>query len=301
MHQDPTGGAGESGLSTRGGRRALRSGGGAFLVHVGEDSVRVFSRDGLRFEVHPLDPETSVDQHATSEVEMGRGRSLIARPDGIALAVATHDEAVEVEEIWGEVEGPPPFVEIEVDPTSWRTDDPWLREAMAKRAAESTWGRVVAAGMFLRFGADRLSRDEVRQATEAILRGESPSVFQQALAWLESLGTEELDTIEDLASGEVLALHDWVTTFDCDFSEQALEDLRELCHRRDDVEAVRLMLKRRGRDGLDHLLADLDRDAFVVTVALPPGLLRDERLERVAVTDWQAWWVRAVLEHFEGV
>jgi hypothetical protein len=175
-------------------------------------------------------------------------------------------------------------------------EDTWLRQQILTRLATGgMWAEIVSTGMFARL--EQWSKTRVREIVAKQLSGHADPQVARPWRWVRSLPHDQLDAVEGLALAEIDLLQRtmdeslrMVEPGDSDW----LEDLREICHRRDDVECVwRLLSEVKAAHRVKSLLTNVDAtgDAFVAGIS---GLviLDDERLTRVAQGQPSAWWAR---------
>ena len=93
------------------------------------------------------------------------------------------------------------------------------------------------------------------------------------------------------ASALVLDVEDAIA--DVDARVEGWDDtVRELAHRRDDLEGVLLLLDGAGAGtAIRSSLAAVDHEGQVLRLAIEPDILdNDERLRRAGLKDPDAWW-----------
>jgi len=181
------------------------------------------------------------------------------------------------------IQEPPEFRE-------WITslDEPWLSQKIGDCLEyDDTWNTCVAVGLLARMGP--MSEFTV----DAVLRGETPN--GKSRRWAQTLDKNELDTIEDLAFSELEGLHQGLEALDSTIGykiDDWQDDWVALCHGRDDLEGIRLILSE-GRSGerFDRALKALDEDCMRVVLSLPRDDLQiDDRMSRVGTLEPTAWW-----------
>jgi hypothetical protein len=172
--------------------------------------------------------------------------------------------------------------------------DAWLEEqAVRTLETRGAWSVCVAAGLHARL-ADAAAFGDPREIVEAQLAGEAPGWLSGPRRWVRSLEPEQVSTMSRLALAEVDrlgALADHLERAD-PLADEWREDWRRLCHARDDLEGVRVLLAERGASAdLDAHVAALDRAGQSLRTAAPLARLgRDERLRRASLADPDAWW-----------
>jgi hypothetical protein len=190
-----------------------------------------------------------------------------------------------------------PLAPIESPVSVWLPliEDASARDLVGERIrTPSSWAYAVSAGIIARL-VEPDSGIAARQAVERLLRGEIDPLMAGPRLWAQALTDAERHTLRDLALAEVDAI------------DQEIRDLAEavhadapgwparwisLCHRRDDLEGVRLLLAETGAvDALEAALRDVDREGELLRLSTPSSAdLIDERARRVGLTAPLAWW-----------
>jgi hypothetical protein len=164
----------------------------------------------------------------------------------------------------------------------------WLADHLA--ALEGTGApldRVAAAGALLRFWSPAAPADDPATGPPQVVRG--------VRAWARSLEAAAWAELEAAAVDRARRLADWLARFTDRRAEgtasarEALDAARE----RDALESVAVAMRLAGRGAaLRDALATLDARARERLTALTDGLapVEDERLERVAWSEPEAWW-----------
>ena len=172
--------------------------------------------------------------------------------------------------------------------------DGWVAEQAARTLETGgAWSVCVAAGQHARL-ADAAAYGDPKDTVEAQLRGESPGWLAAPRRWARSLAEVQVSTMSRLALAEVDRLGEVADDLERSDPETDAwrEDWRRLCHARDDLEGVRVLLAERGASNdLDAHVAALDRAGRSLRMAAPLARLgRDERLRRARLADPDAWW-----------
>lgn len=172
--------------------------------------------------------------------------------------------------------------------------DPWLTRAVARRLdLGDLWNVAAAAALSGRLlPTEGPLRDRVMAALRA--GAVDPQVARPRL-WMAALSDGQVQELADLALAELHVLQEDVDTLrECEIAENKAFVLAEMCHRRDDLEAVRVLLRARMKvDTLDGGLAYLDPIAAEACDELPDLVLPfDERLARMARLGAEEWWVQ---------
>jgi hypothetical protein len=258
------------------------------LVAKGPVSVRVEpSGEAWTFQ-RPEEPNVAwVDASRSGPflVETGSGRLLcsVERGQLVLQAVTSRTDLA-------------PLADISEPADGWMraSRDGWLAGETARTLrTRGPWSVCVAAGRHARL-ADDAAYGEPGALVEAQIRGESVSGFAAPRRWVRSLAAEQVSTMGRLALAEVDRLRGIASELErADPETDAwAEDWRRLCHSRDDLEGVRVLLAERGASGdLDAQVAALDRAGRSLRMSAPLARLgRDERSRRARLADPDAWW-----------
>lgn len=217
---------------------------------------------------------------------------------GRTVLLVPGEEALEIHEVVEPVALAPlePFAAPVMD---WlqSCSDPWLAQQVRPLAeAGDTWSTSVAAGMLARLlERSGSSRDRVA----ALLAGQVDPELARPRLWARSLLPRQIETIERLALSEVDLLF-----ADLELAEQVVDESEpgwpeawvRLCHSRDDLEGIALLLREAGHSSrVDIALDNLDREGRRVHAGLHlQRLPDDERMTRAALRDPFAWWGAAL-------
>lgn len=254
--------------------------------------LRVISRSAVAFQVRPGlrgTPAEAADEAGISRVTLQQdGRFLIETTGGTPLVIGwREDEALLLCPVYA---WPMPPVE------EWNvnTEDTWMQARLGQATGGDAWSRTSLAGQLA-----RLCESEPRDVAELIARGRLQDLVSEAeLAprrWVRSLDQVSLRALEQQAVRRTEALGDDLL----DLFDTLSADLQEasatwvhLCHRRDDIESVRVLLREANTgDALDQQLAATDRTGRAIRINLDSSIsAADERLRRVALGDPAAWW-----------
>lgn len=178
--------------------------------------------------------------------------------------------------------------------------DQWLKAKVLDLAGESDpWSIVVAVSMLLRLAEEKVPR--FQNAMEA-LRLMKPTLERNAeiRRWERELTQQEREDIRDLGLATVEQLDSRFGEL-CQYVDPNSQspawksELLFVCHLRDDLEGVALMLEGTLEGNvLVQSLQDLDRRAEHFVELLVEGednpYLEDEQLRRVWLSDPDAWW-----------
>jgi hypothetical protein len=191
---------------------------------------------------------------------------------------------------------PGPLAAIEEPAEGWMRSsrDAWLNaETERTLATPGAWSVCVAAGRHARL-VDPAAYAAPKEIVEAQLRGEVLEWLAAPRRWVRSLEAEQVSTMSRLALAEVDRLREIAADLErSDPGTDAWRDgWRRLCHARDDVEGIRVLLAERGESrDLDARVAALDRAGRALRMSAPLARLgRDERLRRALLADPDAWW-----------
>lgn len=173
--------------------------------------------------------------------------------------------------------------------------DPWVVEQVGPLvSSDEAWSRVVAAGMLARLQMPA-SGAQAREWLAAFREGRVDESVAGPRTWARALGAADRAAIEAHALAECAALRLDIedAADDVHAGAEGWPDLvREVAHRRDDLEGVLVLLDAAGVDGpLRKALARLDREGQLLRLSLPADIDRDdERLRRAGLKDPDAWW-----------
>jgi hypothetical protein len=254
--------------------------------------LHVISRNAVAFQVRPGLRETqaqAADEAGISRVALQQdGRFLIETSGGTPLVVGWREDRVLLlcpVYAWSA----PPVEEWNVT-----TQDTWMQARMRQAEGNDAWVRTSLAGQLA-----RLCEPEARDVAALIASGRLQDLVDEVeLAprrWARTLDRASLLALEQQAMRRVEALGDDLAdlfdTLSADMSEASATWAR-LCHRRDDIESVRVLLREAGAgDSLEDELAAADRTGRAIRINLDGSVsAADERLRRVALGDPSAWW-----------
>jgi hypothetical protein len=177
-----------------------------------------------------------------------------------------------------------------------RTGDEWLFDLVRDRLLRAdTLDHVVAIGIMARLQRPP-SGQELKNALDAMLRGESVGPGQREQQWARQLNREELRSVERLAVAEAELLDEELESLGSSALVDEPEwqaDMLDVLHLRDDLEGVWLLLRSGGGgDVLEGLLESIDEQGRLCIKALPiwQGPESDQRLQRAAVVNPEGWW-----------
>ncbi len=175
-----------------------------------------------------------------------------------------------------------------------KTQDSWMQTRIEQAAGADIWARTSLAGQIA-----RLCEPEVRDVAGLIASGRFQDLVGEAeLAprrWARTLDLASTQALEHQAIRRAEALGDDLTdlfeTLSADMGEASATWVR-LCHRRDDIESVRVLLREAGAGtALEAVVTQADRTGRAIRINLDGTVsAADERLRRVALGDPSAWW-----------
>ena len=258
----------------------------------GARTLSVISRHGATFQVRPGlvdEPPRAADEAGMARVELARqGRFLIESLGGTPLVLGyTQPPYLHLKPIYAWPM--PPLEEWIVS-----SRDKWMLGEVHEGVGADAWKRTSLAGQLA-----RLSESDTMDVAALIAAGRLQDLVSAVeLAprrWARSLDAASKAALEQQAVRRAEALgddlEDLFDTLSADMSEASLA-WRRLCHRRDDIENVRVLL-REGNVGVDleKALESADRTGRAVRINLDRTVsAADERLRRVALGDPSAWW-----------
>ncbi len=254
--------------------------------------LRVISRGALAFQVRAGlrdAPAEAADEAGISRVTLQQaGRFLIETASGMPLVVGWREPGVLLLQAIYAWPGPP------VEEWTVKTQDTWMHTQATQVVGADTWIRTSLAGQLA-----RLCEPEVRDIAALIASGRLQDLVSEAeLAprrWARTLDAAAMHALEQQAVRRTESLgDDLIDLFDtlsADMAE-ASGSWTRLCHRRDDIESVRVLLREAGSgDVLDAALEAADRTGRALRINLDASIsAADERLRRVALGDPSAWW-----------
>jgi hypothetical protein len=254
--------------------------------------LRVISRNAAAFQVRPglRDAHAqAADEAGISRVTLQQdGRFLIETTGGTPLMIGWREDRTLL--LCPVYAWPTPPVE------EWnvKTQDTWMQTRLAEASGSDAWTRTSLAGQLARL-CEPEARDVAALIAAGRLRDLVSEVELEPRRWARSLDALSLRALEQQAIRRAEALGDDLTdlfdTLSADMTE-ASASWTHLCHRRDDIESVRVLLREADAgDALDRELAAADRLGRAIRINLDAAIsAADERLRRVALGDPSAWW-----------
>lgn len=177
---------------------------------------------------------------------------------------------------------------------AWLADlaDEWLKTTIRARVGDGSnlWNVVVATALYGRLLSG--TPNEKRRVLSAIDRGRADWQISRPRSWFVNLPSDQIDRVEELALAELDMIEESIVHLkDLDQSQQSRE-LIKICHRRDDLQAVRVLLQHVRPDGrVAMALNDFDSSMEEFMDDLSPiELPFDERLRRMAQFGATSWW-----------
>lgn len=265
--------------------------------------LRVLMPPGVRPEVRAAGEEGQAWALDADAVVLDTGRTgpvLVMGPGGVGVAIEPGPVYTDFAPVYRQRLEVPPLVRIESPVGEWTATraEAWLQEEIRGRLAEGgPWQQAVAVGLFARLGWPR----EPARVVEMTLRGKPVPELAAPRRWARGLSPDQVRTIRALAAVEIDRLHqvadDLARSMACD-DPGWRADLLHLCHDREDLEGVRLLLAEAGAgEDLMAALDLLDSAGQDLMLGLPVRLREDdERLRRASELDPEAWWVVPAVE-----
>jgi len=266
--------------------------------------LRVTARPGQQLHIYALKGSvregvtvyTPSEDPSTTYIDAEKLPGIVARTEAAGIALSATESGLEFAELVKPIELAP-LTRLEPPVMEWAraSGDTWLVEqAMTKTQSHSSWSRVVAAGMLARLAVPS-SGSDARSWMQRFADGVVDDSLAAPRRWVRTLSRQETLSVEELALAEVEAVHSAIEEFviDVDNSVPRWTDVWcELCHRRDDLECVLVLLDESGAaDRLRHALRGLDREGEIVRLSVPPlTASTDERMRRTALKNPGAWW-----------
>ncbi len=232
----------------------------------------------------------------TIYIDSARLPGLIVRAGEAGLAIGATDQSLELLELLKPIELSP-LARLEPPVIDWvqQLNDSWLvGQIKARVDARNSWSRVVAAGMLARLPIPATTAN-ARAWVDNLAAGRPDPVLAEPRRWVRTLNEQQTRSVEQESIAEVDALHDAVEMVAINVDSDSAhwrEEWRNLCHRRDDVECVLVLLDEIGKAvNLRDSLVSLDREGDLLRLSVPLGTLEnDERARRTALKNPGAWW-----------
>ncbi len=218
-------------------------------------------------------------------------RCVIAASDRSALALLQHrPQGLRVQPVYP-WDNPPVEVWME------QADDPTGKTMTPGHVEQADrWARTLIAGMLARLAAPRAGSAPAR--LQAMMSGApNAEAAESPRHWFGQLAVEHRALIarRAIAHGQILA----ADLEDCrdalvPTNPRLASTWLDLCHRRDDLEGVRVLLRSADAtqaEALEVVLRAVDAVGKLDRFSWPPEIeVDDERLRRVAIADPVAWW-----------
>ena len=178
---------------------------------------------------------------------------------------------------------------------TWLDDlrDQWLEELVSSRIRRAgLWNVVVGAALYGRLLSGEPG--ERRRILSALNRGKMDWQLSRPRAFFARLSSQQLDAMEGLALAALDALEEAMVSVEDLSGAARARTLLDICHRRDDLQAVRILLQGvRPDSAVASALDDFDPSGEeFIDECDPMDLPFDERLRRMAVFDVETWWTR---------
>ncbi|HTU99842.1 MAG TPA: hypothetical protein VMF13_04845 [Luteitalea sp.] len=235
----------------------------------------------------------------TVYIDLAAAPTVLVRAGGDAVVLQADESGVAVTGVAPRLDA---LASLDVPPpvATWlaTSRDSWLVEQVTPLVdAADPWSSVVAAGMLTRLTTPS-SADEARAWLDAARRGTAEATVAGPRQWARGLTAVDVERLQAqvIADAAALCLDVEDATDDVDARADGWDDLvREVAHRRDDLEGVLLLLDAAGADApVRSALAVVDREGAVLRLAVGGAVPHDdERLRRVWLKDPDAWWAHA--------
>jgi hypothetical protein len=250
----------------------------------------------LEFQLERVDPVAAGLRDASTRAArtpvrlslLGSFRFVIATPEGSALALVAIDEReVRLQNVYP-WPAPPARQWLEA------IRDDLLRDLVTKRVAGDRWDQTTMAGVLARLQAEPTG-DLARARLAALRAGGDAAPSLAPRLWMRAFSPAQRAAVERVARVSAGRLGDRVAAFLDRLSPKALdlqEHWRALCHERDDLEGVRVLLREAGAgQQLEEALEKADEAGRAVRFSWPPEQrVDDERLRKVSLSNAAAWW-----------
>jgi hypothetical protein len=215
-------------------------------------------------------------------------RFVIASPGGLFLALGAIEH--------GELRLQPvyPWPAPPLDEWIEAVMDEELKALASKRLHADRWVATTVAGMLARLQSAG-TESEARTRLAALRAGRDPGPVLKPRLWVRAFPPAQREALERFArvrasslASRLASLLDRLAPDTPDLVEQ----WRALCHERDDLEGVRVLLREAaaGAD-LEAALHEADASGRAVRFSWPREVdVDDERLRRAALSNPAAWW-----------
>lgn len=172
--------------------------------------------------------------------------------------------------------------------------DEGLKALATDRLSADRWIQTTLAGVLARLQSSGPEVDP-RARLAAIRDGRDTSPALKPRAWARSLSPSQRDALERFARMRTHSLSRRLASFLDRLTPDGpnlVERWRALCHERDDLEGVRVLLREAGvGDQLEAALREADSAGRAVRFSWPRDVdVDDERLRRAALSNPGAWW-----------
>ncbi|BCS35448.1 hypothetical protein TBR22_A46750 [Luteitalea sp. TBR-22] len=235
----------------------------------------------------------------TAYVDLARAAAVIVRAGADAVLLRLTNDGVSVHGVTPPEACLSPLQSMpSVETWAGACRDGWLAEQVAPLATSGDpWTHVVAAGMLARL-ATPADATEARAWLADVRAGRADASVVAPRRWAASLSADDRAALSRQAVAECASLCLDIEDVEDDVHASAPgwdDEVRALAHRRDDLEAVLVLLDAASAaDDLRLALVEVDRAGFLLGLAIPHGSgLQDERLRRAGLKDPGAWWALA--------
>ena len=247
---------------------------------------------------HPVSGRQGDDTKTFVRLTPARPVSIIV-DDGAAVLLQVEGEELTLVP-YGRIEmAPTKSPSIPIEASTWigtTLHDPWLHQELTERFAfDDAWESAVAVGMYA-----RLLEPDPRNMSNRLakLRHDwRDEELERPIRWIRSLQRQQVDALGRLADAEAVDLLGRISDLDAEMKpgeELWQHEFLELCHARDDLEGVCVLLSYVDPPVAATRCSDAVDDAGGLLVASIPFelVLESERLRRVRCKDPDAWWAR---------
>jgi hypothetical protein len=215
-------------------------------------------------------------------------RFVIVGPGGMPLALGAIEQ--------GELRLQPvyPWPAPPLDDWIEAVMDDQVKVLAAGRLQADRWVETTVAGVLARLQTSGTASD-ARARLAAMRDGRDTSPALKPRLWMRSFSPVQRDVVERFArvrarsmASRLASLLDRLTPDTPDL----VEAWRTLCHERDDLEGVRVLLREAGAGGqLEEALREADATGRAARFSWPREFdVDDKRLRRVALSNPGAWW-----------
>lgn len=219
------------------------------------------------------------------------GRELEVAQNVLQSARRSVDDERRNLERWSDWQAEPAWEKRVACPSPSRGDErgPWSEEW------QQVFRRVTEARDSVMQLQQASSATDARSWIDDLNRATVDPLLAGPRRWVRSLSRDQSTTMEDLSLAEVEAVHQDIEAISTDVDDDMpgwTEEWRDVCHRRDDLECVLVLLDEIDRaQELRRSLTILDKEGNLLRLSVPANSLsEDERARRAALKNPGAWW-----------